>query len=109
MVYKSGEGTGGNKTFAAEYNKKYTILAYDNSQINFTPPANKPYFSGWLCENNNTVYQASIPASVMRTSNTITLVAQWGSPWKKVKAIWIYNLDTTPKWRQYKIWVNKKE
>lgn len=115
ITYISGEGTGSNKIKTADYNKKYNILTYDHQDIDFHPPASKPYFVNWKCSNGKT-YTNSIPAADMKTTS-LTLTAQWGSPWKKVIAIWIYS-DTqiagrvgikqgNGYWYPYKPWVHK--
>ena len=102
VIYKPGEGTGSNKTFTPPYGTRYVLLDYDDPQINFTPPTGKR-FVGWLCTNNNKVYHTAFSANEMKTSETLTLVAKWGSYWRKVKTIWIYDGSV---WKRYLPWVN---
>lgn len=113
VIYKSGEGSGADKSFTAAYNTPYTVLNYNDSRINFTAPQGK-YFIGWSCNNGRTYNPGqSIPRTYMQVS-TRTLTAQWGSPWKKVKWIWVYEPDRTDPpddgdhWYHYRVWVNIK-
>lgn len=98
------------------YNTSYTIKAHDNPSLGFTPPTGKPYFVSWNTAENGSGISYTPGQKKKFTSNT-TLYAQWGSPWKKVKAIWIYS-DTqitgrigikqgNGYWYPYKPWVHK--
>lgn len=103
VVYKPGEGSGTQKTKEAEYNKQYTLLRYDSNEINFTPPAGKR-FVGWTGSNGKSYSDGvRIPASDMKSN--ITLTAKWGSYWRKVKTIWIYDGSV---WKRYLPWVNTR-
>lgn len=105
VTYYKGTGAGGSSpiTITAPYDKPYYVLAPDSEELNFTAPSGK-HFVHWHCSNGKDYAVGGGPGRGYMKSD-ITLTAIWGSPWKKVKYIWIYD-DTTNSWKGYKPWVN---
>lgn len=107
ITYDKNGGTGSMPAATPNYNSPYTIAANG-----FTAPAGK-HFVKWntAADGSGTNY---VPGQSAKFTANTTLYAIWGSPWKEVKYIWIYEPDRTDQpdagdhWYHYKPHVNTK-
>ena len=98
ITYNKNGGTG--SMASDEINYKDTTYAIKSSA--FTPPAGK-HFINWKDQDDRIYTPNKIYTS--RYTKNLTLTAQWGSHWRKVKYVWIYNGQN---WEKYKAWIQTK-
>lgn len=106
IAYDPNGGNGNIVVKRIPYNTIHTVLL--PSELNFTAPQTKPIFISWNTGSDGRGDSYSPGNSILATSPK-TLYAQWGSPWKRVKWIWIYDPDEEGQdghWKRYKPWVN---
>lgn len=80
----------------------YKDTTYAIKSSTFTPPAGK-HFINWKDQDDRIYTPNKIYTS--RYTKNLTLTAQWGSHWRKVKYVWIYNGQN---WEKYKAWIQTK-
>ena len=111
IIYEPNGGGGTSKEYNVVYNERHQIKTID--EVNFTAPAGKKLVY-WNTSRDGSDAKKYYPGKYIIMTKNITLYAIWGSPWRKVKWIWVYEPDRPDGpnddsgWKRHKVWVNIK-
>lgn len=114
ITYNANNGTSQQAFYSIVYGGSHTWKT--PSACNFTPPIDKPIFLYWTTNRDGTGerYYPGNSKAIRNNTGSLTVWGQWGSPWKKVEWIWVYEPDKPDGtkddhgWKRHKPWINTR-
>lgn len=114
IIYNANNETSQQAFYSVAYGGSHTWKT--PSACNFTPPIDKPIFLYWTTNRDGTGerYYPGNSKYIKNNIGSLTVWGQWGSPWKKVEWIWVYEPDKPDGtkddhgWKRHKPWINTR-